>query len=177
MVTETTLSLSRYTSVSTKLSYSKTTSAQADENAKSDRSDKDQVTLSDAFDAVEKVKSAKSEDDLIALLKDGQDTIRQVMDKFRSLSRGIAETHHKKFDQGYVSDLMFGAVRDAVEGLLLEQAEKQTARGEDGTATAVSTSTSVKVSLSFEARIMTSLKERDSAFYEKLSGRLDGRDA
>jgi len=172
MVTETTLSMSQYTSVSTKLSYSKTTSVQMEKDTKANRSEKDQVKLNDVFDAVEKVKSAESEDDLIALLKDGQETVRQVMDKFRALSRGIVQ-NHQNFDQGYVSDLMLGAVRDAVEGLLLEQAQKQTAQGKQESTISVSARTSVEVSISFEARVMTSLKERDSSFFEKLSERLD----
>jgi len=172
MVTETTFSMSHYTRVSATVSYSQSRSVQVREGQQDSQSIEDQVNIADAFSAADKLKTAKNEDDLLALLKDGQEAAQKVMDKFRALAKGIVDGN-KTYDSQYVSDLMLDSVRDAVEGILQDQMEKRSDVAENGTLASVSVS--VEVSISFEARVMTAMKDRDPAFFEKLIERLDER--
>lgn len=174
MVTETTLSMSHYTRVSATVSYYQSSSVQVPDRQQDGQSIEDQVNIADAFSAADKLKTAKNEDDLLALLKDGQEATQKVLDKFRALAKGIVEDN-KTYDTQYVSDLMLDSVRDAVEGILQDQMEQISDAAENGTVTSTSVSVSVEVSISFEARVMTAVKERDPSFFEELIERLDER--
>lgn len=100
----------------------------------------------------EKIQNAKSTDELVSILQDGQKEAREALAKFKSLLNGNRDSLGAS---GYErrSQILFEATQKAVVEVMMEQTEDKT-------------TVSVKVSMSFEARLMTHVRELDSDFFE-----------
>lgn len=172
MIAENMIAMSQYTSVSTTVSYSQTQIVQTSRQNE-DESIEDKVKLNDAFSAAEKLKSAESTDELLALLEEGQKQAQKVLDDFRALAMGLVTGDEPEFDADYVNDLLFAAVHDAVESILEEQMEKLSKVAEDGSVVAASVSVSVTVEVSFEARMVMAVQDRAPDFFDKMMEMLE----
>lgn len=124
-------------------------------NAPDDTKDtdiKDTIDLGVNHDFADKLKNAKTEEDLFALLDEGQAEAKKAFEKFQSLldnslGRIGAGEHARR------SDIMFEAVRETVIEIMVEK------RGD-------STKVSVKMSMSFEARLTVKLHELDPTWFD-----------
>ncbi|NVK20034.1 MAG: hypothetical protein HWE30_15150 [Methylocystaceae bacterium] len=99
-----------------------------------------------------KIEQASRKEELLDLLKEGQAQARETLSKFENLlNRQRGEIGEDRFSQR--SQILFEATQKTVVEIMMEQTENET-------------SVSVKVSMSFEARLSTNLREIDPDFFE-----------
>jgi len=159
-----------------------TRAASKDGDSSSAKSDTDKAEAKDYIDLnagenlKDKIRNAKSTDDLVELLSKGQEEARTALAKFDSL---LNKNKAAYGDDLYAKrqGILFEATHKTVIEIIVSQTET-----DEGTTTNVS----VKVSMSFEARLMTNIRDLDPDFFDDVmkdarnmfgySGSLDQRD-
>lgn len=137
---------------------------------------KDYIDLNAGENLKAEIRNAKSTDDLLNLLSKGQEDARAALAKFDSL---LNKNKAAYGDDLYAKrqGILFEATQKTVMEIIVSQTET-----DEGTMTNVS----VKVSMSFEARLMTNIRDLDPDFFEDVmkdarnmfgySGNLDQKD-
>lgn len=133
-----------------------------DDQSSSDKSDTDKAEVKDYIDLnagvnlKDKIRNAKSTDDLMDLLNKGQEEARAALAKFDNL---LNKNKAAYGDDLYAKrqGILFEATQKTVMEIIVSQTET-----DEGTTTNVS----VKVSMSFEARLMTNIRDLDPDFFD-----------
>lgn len=129
----------------------------SDEDAKTsskedDNPVKDTIDLGVGENFRSKIAQAKDTDELLDLLTEGQAEARSALSKFQNLlNRNRGEMGEDRFAQR--SEILFEATQKTVVEIMMEQTEDKT-------------TVSVKVSMSFEARLMTHVQEMDPDLFK-----------
>ncbi|WP_135075855.1 hypothetical protein [Terasakiella sp. SH-1] len=156
MVTE--IAVAQQTQLSVSVSYSRKTETTITKEEGGPRDYKDLIEeeFNDLEATKEKLKNASSPEEMISLLKEGQEQAMRAVEKFKAVANKFFGTDDQtKAD--YFQDLLFQAVSDAVGDVLTIQTK---------------TTEEIEINISFESRVAIAMRERDPELMDQLEGKL-----
>jgi hypothetical protein len=145
MISKTVLNVSTSSTVTLARVETRTEKAGISSDKKEDI--KDTIDLGVGLDVAERLRNAKGTDDLVSLLKEGQEEAKAAIEKFKALQE---ERNGGSYQNA--ADKLFDAVRRTIVDILSEQ---------DSTRTTTTTTVSY-TKISFEARLSVYLNEGEA---------------